>query len=366
MNPTALTLAEHLKITEREIASRQKLVSLSTEEQALLLAAKPSIAEQVEEIVEEFYAQQLRTPEIADLIGDAETLARLKNFMRQYILTLFDGLFDMEYVLSRLRIGMVHNRIGVSPKLYISGIWNLLDLLVGSMRGLPGKTPSTIGALHGAITKIVLFDLTLVFDTYIHSMVMELERKRAELESYTGSLEETVRLRTEELANLARMDGLTGLLNRRSFNAELRRELSRGLRKGEPLSLLYFDLDGFKRVNDQQGHLKGDEILTRTARVLREVGRAEDLLARYGGDEFCVILPGAACESARLFADRLVAAFTQEMHNEGVTLSIGIAEASVDQPVDGDTLVKTADTAMYQAKKRPGHAVVVAGPGQND
>jgi len=358
--PTDFTLTDQLRITEREIRRRQELLRLSDQDIQTLAELKGVIAHQIDAIVEEFYVGQTKEPEIARLIGDADTLRRLKNHMRLYILALFDGDYGRDYVLTRLRIGMVHKRIGVSPKLYVAAIHNLLTLLRRLILGQQAKECGRCGQQVDALEKILLFDLELVFDTYIHSLMDELARGKEEIEQYAESLEETVAQRTEELARLARKDGLTGLANQRSFYEELRREIGRCQRHGTPLALLYFDLDGFKAVNDNLGHQHGDELLVATAEVLRKVVRQEDVAARYGGDEFCIILPNTEMGMARQVAERLISTFSQTLADSTVTISIGIADMTSDSPLDSDTLVKKADAAMYQSKKKTGHAITMA------
>ncbi|MDH3393842.1 MAG: GGDEF domain-containing protein, partial [Desulfobulbaceae bacterium] len=268
--------------------------------------------------------------------------------------------YQHDYVLSRLRIGMVHKRIGVSPKLYVSAYRNLQVLLRNLLLNLAENDCNRCGAQTEALEKILLFDLELVFDTYIHSLMDELSRGKEEIEQYAESLEATVAERTKELVELARKDGLTGLLNQRSFYEELRRELARAQRHSDPLTLMYFDLDGFKQVNDTLGHNKGDEILVGAAEAMRQSVRTEDIPARYGGDEFCIILPQTVIKDATAVANRLTANFDKTMSGLGVTMSIGLAAMTVDAPVEADTLVKKADGAMYKSKKKQGHAITVA------
>ncbi|MFZ5762961.1 MAG: GGDEF domain-containing protein [Thermodesulfobacteriota bacterium] len=359
MHPTDLTLTEQLRLTEREVRRRLELFGIGGEEVAILRSLRPLVAPVAERIVEEFYHRQLAVEEIATLIGDADTLARLKKHQCRYILTLFDGDYGMEYVHSRLRIGLVHKRIGVPPKLYLSSFRNLAGLLRQHLRPPDQQCGSCLTRLE-VVEKIMLFDLALVFDTYIHSLMDEVERGRRELRDYADSLEETVAARTRELAEQASRDGLTQLLNQRSFYEELRREVARTQRTEETLSLIYFDLDGFKAINDAFGHQQGDEILMGTARVIRRVVRVEDIAARYGGDEFCIILPHSSAEAAREVAHRLIETFDQEVGDNGVTLSIGIATAASAELTDGAHLVKQADAAMYASKKIAGHAVTLA------
>ncbi|MFZ5775144.1 MAG: GGDEF domain-containing protein [Thermodesulfobacteriota bacterium] len=360
MKLTDLNLAEQLKMTDREIRRRLALLDITPRDLADLVTMKQAIAPKVEALVDSFYAKQVEVEEIAQLIGDAETLARLRTHMTRYILTLFDGEYDMEYVLSRLRIGLVHKRIGVPPKLYVPSFRNLFTLLRGTI--LANGDCAACQHRMEALEKIMLFDLELVFDTYIHSLLDEVARGKKELEEYAQSLEETVAQRTEQLARQASRDGLTGLLNQRSFYEELRREVARTLRTESTLALIYLDLDGFKAVNDNEGHRRGDEILTSVAKLLHRVVRAEDIAARYGGDEFCIILPHSTSAEAQEVARRLIAAFKEEpsLHGSTVSLSIGIAAGS-EELLDADRLVKQADAAMYRAKKMSGHAIVVTG-----
>ena len=123
------TLAEQLQISEMEIEKRKKLLEFSQEDAELLRSYKPLIAKYLDGIVKTFYDHQLQVPEIALLIGDAETFRRLESAMHRYVLDLFDGHYDEEYVNKRLRIGKVHQRIGVSSKLYLAEIYQLQKIL---------------------------------------------------------------------------------------------------------------------------------------------------------------------------------------------------------------------------------------------
>ncbi len=358
--PTDFTLTDQLRMTDREIRRRKELLYITSEDTELLLNLKPLIANQVDHLVEEFYHDQVQVSEISRLIGDADSLGRLKKHMRMYILSLFDSDYGHDYVLSRLRIGMVHKRIGVSPKLYVAAIRNLQNRIRQIITSQTEKDCKRCGQHINSLEKIFFFDLQLVFDTYIHSLMDELSRGKEEIEQYAESLEETVAERTKDLFELARKDGLTNLLNQRSFYEELRRELARTQRHGNTLSLIYFDLDNFKGINDTLGHTRGDEILAGAGEAMRQAIRAEDIPARYGGDEFCIILPQTNTEESTMVANRLTAAFDKTITDSGVTMSIGIATMNSDTPIDADSLVKKADNAMYKSKKKPGHAITVA------
>jgi diguanylate cyclase (GGDEF)-like protein len=154
-----------------------------------------------------------------------------------------------------------------------------------------------------------------------------------------------------EIKHLATVDGLTGLANRRTFEAALQREVARSLRSGDELSLLLLDIDHFKKVNDDHGHPMGDEVLRHVGRVLATHGRELDLPARYGGEEFAVILPGCPLEEAMGVAERLRAALALDGPPVPVTASAGIA-AMHRNATDAHGLVKAADEALYAAKTR--------------
>jgi len=367
MKLTDQNLAEQLHMTQREIARRKELIGLDKADSALMLSAKPLIAREISSIVEEFYANQVSKPEIERLIGDIGTLGRLKRHMTGYLLAMFDGVYDDDYVLSRLRVGLVHDRIGVPPKLYVSSMRTLLDILRQRLTEKieMDKQCDACQSIQSALEKVMLFDLTLVFDTYIHALLGQVQRSKVELEQYAQSLEEEVARRTSELLEMARHDPLTGLANQRALFDELRREIGRAIRQAQPLSVAYMDMDHFKRVNDTLGHQEGDRVLVALADAMRKVLRTEDLPARIGGDEFCVILPGVGMDKTREVIARLTAAFDALKSGREVTLSVGLASLDLETPQMSEELIRQADQAMYLAKNIPGHAVVEAGTDRN-
>lgn len=164
---------------------------------------------------------------------------------------------------------------------------------------------------------------------------------------------------------LARTDSLTGQTNRRYFFEIALREFTASIRYQRPLTIILFDIDGFKHVNDTFGHSIGDNVLVQAARATAAQVRDVDVLARYGGDEFIVLLPQTGAEQAFLIAERIrenVAATHLETENSGlaVTLSIGVAEISYS-PKDEtiEDVIRRADHALYQAKKNGRNHTVV-------
>ncbi|MFH2124634.1 MAG: GGDEF domain-containing protein [Pseudomonadota bacterium] len=360
MKNTDHTLIEQLKISKREIERRKEYFGLSKEECLTLVSLKELISDHIEEIVEDFYKMILPFDEMDRVIGDAETLRRLKNYQRGYILSLFDGQYDEDYVHSRLRVGVVHKRIGVEPKFYVSAIYNLSSILRTIILSQNEKNCGSCASRLTAIEKIIMFDLSFTFDTYIHSIMDEVRKNKEELEHYTESLEEVISERTKSLREQARHDGLTNLLNQHSFYSELKRELLRGQRRNQATVLIYFDLDNFKKLNDSQGHKRGDEILVAVANAMQGTIRENEIAARYGGDEFCMILPESSIEGAEQLCQRLCGAIQKATEGSGIACSMGIAISTAENNYDANSLVKKADRAMYEAKKEPGFTIKVA------
>jgi diguanylate cyclase (GGDEF)-like protein/PAS domain S-box-containing protein len=157
---------------------------------------------------------------------------------------------------------------------------------------------------------------------------------------------------------LARTDGLTGLYNTRHFFELANRELGAALRYRHPLAILMFDADGFKQINDIAGHKAGDNVLMQIAQTTSTHMRAVDVLARYGGDEFVILLPQTNAQQALQIAERIresIAAVRLETEKGTltVTLSIGIAEAFSDTRDENiETIIQHADKALYMAKAK--------------
>lgn len=174
------------------------------------------------------------------------------------------------------------------------------------------------------------------------------------LEQKIGELEKT----KAKLRRLAVTDGLTGLFNYRAFRRQLHLEISRSDRFNLPVALLMMDIDHFKVYNDQFGHLNGDRVLKRFAKLLFENIRDVDCLARYGGEEFALILPGTDKKSAKIVSEKLRrlverSPFPMEkkLPKGRVTMSVGVASYPQDTK-DEEAFIRLSDKALYKAKKK--------------
>lgn len=170
-----------------------------------------------------------------------------------------------------------------------------------------------------------------------------------------------LRRQLRDVFRQAQTDPLTGLANRRALRQALDREVARAARYGHPCAVLVLEIDRFKQINDRFGHLQGDEALRKVAATLRASCRATDILSRFGGDEFVVVMPHTPVDEARRVGERVrrdVEEFTL-LHGFHLTLSAGLA-VYTDHAQDAGTLLEAADQAMYRVKQRGGNGIDVA------
>jgi diguanylate cyclase (GGDEF)-like protein len=346
---TEESLLQQLRIDDIEIARRKDLFGFSQSDAALLTQARGDVLPELDAVVEEFYRRQTAVEDIALIIGDSETMRRLGIAQRRYVDDLFSGVYDQEYVNNRLRIGLVHKRIGVEPKYYLSAVSSLKEILHGVIEAKITDA-ARASQVREALDKLLYWDTAFVFDTYIRSMLSEIESAKESALRYARTLEQRVAERTRELEVLSRHDALTGALNRHAFTEVLRREITRAKRSAAPLALLYIDIDDFKAINDAQGHQRGDEVLRLISRSLKDASREIDIIARLGGDEFCVVLPGVDEEGANAYRNRFVGKLASCC--EDAAVSIGICVAVPDEYPEPDAMISSADSRMYNEKSR--------------
>lgn len=228
----------------------------------------------------------------------------------------------------------------------LSARWPIFGLLVldGFMNAIGAEE-----AFFGEVTPLALPPLTtgyglVYFETLLLTvggaiLVVLLERERAELIHKTA----------------AQVDALTGVANRRAFTEHALQSLADSQREDAPLSLVFFDLDHFKSINDSNGHAVGDHVLRRFADVAGRHLRPDDIIGRIGGEEFAVILPCISPGAAYVIADRIRVAFSESCRNLdalslNVTVSAGVAAAHAWSSFD--SMMQAGDEALYRAKTR--------------
>jgi len=257
--------------------------------------------------------------------------------------------------LTILRAVLLVTVAGVLAGAYI--IWDIggtvarMAQLMASEQVMGGlvRRNNEVGTLMGSFNKM----LTTIEHqaAEINSFATRLDAAYKELESTNARLKET-----------SFKDEVTGLYNRRFFSLRLEEELSRYRRFNHPVSVVLLDLDGFKSVNDSLGHAVGDDTLRDMAQILMKHSRGINVVSRYGGDEFAVLLVETSKAGARLYADRIreVVAKYPFSHGKILTASFGVASLPDDEASTAEDLFRSADEALYAAKRAGKNQVAAA------
>ena len=231
-----------------------------------------------------------------------------------------------------------------------SGCWMVWDMgrMVTALADLMAREPvaqvprktDDASALVGNFSK--MFETIEQQANEINSFATRLDAAYKELESTNARLKET-----------SFKDDVTGLYNRRFFTIRLEEEISRYRRFNHPVSMVLLDLDGFKSVNDDLGHTVGDETLRDVAQILMKHSRGINVVSRYGGDEFAILLVETSKAGARLYAERIreVVSRFRFTHGKPLTASLGVASLPDDAAASAEELFKMADEALYAAKR---------------
>lgn len=338
----------------RLLAGRDRLVE---ELRALLDIGQAGASDADEETLARSLAPTLRRAARAD--GCA--ISRWDDGGSRLVVLAADGRVD-----GRLRLGDVDaTRYPAAREVLLDGRRTTLSV------DDPDRTPQMRVMLESwNAASVLLLPLTaagrvvgvveLAAGAHVEPTIEELELY-ATMTSHAAAALENARLMAR-LRHAADIDQVTGVHNHRYLQERLRQEVARAGRTGSPLAVLMIDLDGFKLINDRHGHADGDRVLRNVAAMLKLTVRANDVVARYGGDEYVILMPDTEEEAARLVADRVVKGIRGQAHplsdgGEGtVSCSVGMAVL----PTDGRTataLLRAADTAMYGVKRAGGSRV---------
>ena len=215
--------------------------------------------------------------------------------------------------------------------------------------------PAFMSIFEFVTLEVGLVMLCVFYGAYL---AIHFSRGRVDLErAYSAHLEEL----SQRLRNMAYRDALTGLYNHRYFYEQLSHEVERAMRYGQSLAVVLMDMDNFKLINDTYGHMAGDKFLGMVGETIARQIRASDIAARYGGDEFVIILPSTTPEEAFAAAEKLQAAVAASASMSGIDenirlgISFGVASCPVDSRLAGE-LLQLADKRLYQVKsRRPSH-----------
>jgi diguanylate cyclase len=328
------------RLSDAAIARRKELLGFTPDDEARLSDFRPVAETFIDVAIGEFYDQQMDVPEVRALINETALLARLRRSQHEYMIGLFGGVYDASYTEDRLRIGAAHARVGVTHALFVPSLHRMESIITRH-----ALNHGADHALLASLRKLFMFDLQMVFDTYIQGLISEVEESRDRLAAHAETLEEKVAERTAEILHMARTDPLTGLWNRREFYQRLRHEAAGARRGMHKLSVAFLDINEFKEVNDTKGHLHGDKLLRQVGLAISQVVRETDQAFRFGGDEFCLILPYTDAPGA----EKLCAVLRAAMPDE-VSISCGVAELNPEDTGSFESLVTRADDRMYAAK----------------
>lgn len=344
---TAKTLLEHLGLDSHEIGVRKEAIGFTSDDIEALVKYKSFIKNKVHDLVESFYERELRNKDVDLLIGDSGTAERLRASLFAYIKSLFSGKYGIPYFESRARIGAVHNRLGVGPKFFLPAIGglkkNMLEVMASSKFG-----KGSVEAASQALEKLIILDTSIIFDTHINALEMAAISASNRVKEHANRLEAAVRERTSEIESLTKIDSLTGVTSHAEFYSEFESLRIRQIAQEDAISVIAFiDVDDFKQVNDKRGHREGNKQLVGVAHWLSALFGGDVLVGRIGGDEFCMYIQNqSAIEAKEHISGKL------DLLQEGgieVSLSIGLVEYT-HQNCDIDSLIASADKAMYKAK----------------
>ncbi len=327
-----------------EIGRRLSLLGLDAPESAAhgVELQNTVIRPNVDAIVDSFSDSLSRLDDFDNIVGDQSNITRLKETQRRYLLSLAVDFDKRQYFEERLRIGSVHQRIGVRQSLYQCSMQVLQYLLIQHIPQQVRRDHFAFEEMIQFILKFTALDMSLAVESYCASRVLDLEES---LHIADGE--------RESLHHLAVTDWLTNLHNHSYSRYLLGEALDRAKAKNLALCVIMADLDHFKDINDTHGHLAGDRVLQIVAARMISGARNGDEICRYGGEEFLFILQNTEIEEGREVAERVRARIgSNAVHarNEEIriSLSLGVAQAREDDSVD--TLIDRADAALYAAK----------------
>jgi len=310
---------------------------------------KNVIAPHIDQIIDEFYRRLWKNPQAKNILRQGFELAHLRATQRMYLLTLGIGFDSAAYFEGRLRVGAAHARIPVPLSLY-QGTYSWLQCLILARLSAVVKTPRRHRALTAYLIKIAALDMSLAIETYHGARLGALQKSIS-----------TLRGQALDLHRRVDTDAFTGLVN----HARILMILKQGLAKvsERPLSIIIADVDKFKSINDTYGHLIGDKVLQGITGRLRSAARRGDVVGRYGGDEFMVVLKNTPARTARTIAERMRARVGDgplDLDSRAVraTLSAGVATARASD--NDEILIARADAALYRAKRTGRNRVVTA------
>ena len=345
-------LCEKYGFDSQKRTARIEMMDLSDENIADIEKLHEKIIQPyAEQIVSEFYVVLLSYPEINKFIVQHSKVEDLKVTQTLYLKSYGINFNQAEYFEKCLQIGQVHAQIGLPLDYYQMAFRLLNDIIFNYLLKIYSSESESLLNLVKLVSNISALDMSLAIETYHNKKVNEMSS------SIHALMDER-----QVLSKIIGRDELTKAASRARVLDFLKENISKGEKHHKQFSVAMIDLDFFKKVNDEYGHLVGDKILTGVSTRMMGALRSDDMLGRYGGEEFLLVLPSAEIKIANQIVERICKHVADEPFNiEGnqisITVSIGVADW-----YDGDTcesILGRADHALYKAKDQGRNRVVV-------
>jgi diguanylate cyclase (GGDEF)-like protein len=301
-------------------------------------------------IIDRFYEQVLHDSRAESLLASYD-VNRLKVTQAEYLAAFGVNFRDAGYFETRARVGIAHARVGLPLALYLSA-FGVMQTLILEMVTDCVSDPAEHHSLSRLVLKLTTLDIAVATEVYHRSSVMELDRSVKHL-----------RLEQSLLRTQLQQDALTGVSSRTSLLDALEGAIGRSTKTGQPLCIIMADLDHFKNINDSYGHMVGDKVLAEVGARIRAALREFDIVGRYGGEEFVIMLENTSRHTALQVAERIRQRIASQPINTGshrldITISQGLAVRTDED--DLHSLLKRADDAMYKAKRAGRNCVAEA------
>lgn len=300
----------------------------------------PILASNIDPLLDDFYAGILADAQMAQLFQKPDVShLRAKAMQRIHWLDwVFAAKFDTEYLIRCKRIGLAHKNHGILPVFYLYG-YQRISQAVKNLIDTSTDDTSMANRLTIAVDKAIFLDISIAVSVYCTEMSAEWRR---------SSL----------------FDDLTNILNRRGITERLADIIPAAQQDNKPMTVALLDIDKFKRINDLYGHDAGDQVLKFVAQALKGGLRDDDIVGRWGGEEFIIFLPATTKSEATSTCNRLLYSLekSQTVYNNQaifVTASIGLSEI-VGQDISFEAALSRADQALYQAKNAGRNQVATA------
>jgi len=325
------------------IQRRLRILELSERDYALSgILQTEVIVPRFSEIMNDFMQKMLMQPEVQAILSNVNTRKQVKKTITTFLLSIGSGFDSASYFDERLMVGLAHERVGLSLSVYLCAYRMLTQTIIDHFPPSLCENHQENARLVAFLYKINALDMSLAIETYHNTHVHSLNESIGDLQS-----------REVELKQQAITDSLTGMINHEHVFTELARVLTAAQAEKIPLCVVMADLDHFKKVNDSYGHQAGDTVLEETSLRIKSSLRDFDLVGRYGGEEFMILLVNSTMDTAAMVAERIrrkIGDIPMQLSDREitVTVSMGIAVAGASDSVE--SLVERADKALYNAK----------------